>query len=53
VITIVGHDGIMPQEYHFACILVNLFEEALTLKICFILAEVHIVGVAESAVHYG
>jgi hypothetical protein len=53
MITIVGHYGIMPQEDDFACILVNLFEEALTLKICFILTEVHIVGVAEGAVHYG
>jgi hypothetical protein len=53
MITIIRNDGVMPQEYHFACVLANLVEKALALKICFILAEVHIVGVAESAVHYG
>lgn len=53
MITIICDDGIMPQNYHFTAILVHFFKQSLALKICLILAEIHIVTVAQCAVHHG
>jgi hypothetical protein len=41
----------VPQEYHLASVLVYLFKEALALKIGLVLVEIHIVAIAQCAVH--
>lgn len=43
---------VMPEDADIAMVLLNLVKEALTEEICLILAEVHVLGSIQAAIHY-